>query len=356
MGPKKLLALLTIAALAACATPSPAPGLTPQSPAPPSSIPATVTPSPTGTMPLTPTPQDGVAFRYPPQQLIHDIIWSPDGQRLAVSAGTNIYIYDDGQLVQTLSVGVWSERIAFHPTRPILAAAGRDGQIRFWDLNQGGKTVCSFRAHERGAKSLAFGSDTLLATTGNDIISHLWDISSVLKGGCEVSSSALLIGNSFVASDLVFNSGGRQFALIDLHDIRLRETATRKLIATLHSDQSIFDLAMDPQGRWLAAAQGGATVALWDLTIRPRPTATIIPLPGGEPKTYVWRVDFSPDGQFLAGGASDGQLVVWDLATLKPVLRRKLPSTLSALAFKPNSHRLAAGTLGGALYFLEIEP
>jgi len=56
--------------------------------------------------------------------LIHDLRWSPDGSQLAIAAGTNIHLYDANLIEQhTIIVGVWTERIAFHPSQPILGAA-----------------------------------------------------------------------------------------------------------------------------------------------------------------------------------------------------------------------------------------
>ncbi len=342
--------------LASCTSHTPAQRITPS-----------VVPLPTKITPVLPTPTisptqlnaDAPLLRYPAPDLIHDLAWSPDGSHLAVSAGTNIHIYAaDGLAEQhSLAVGVWSERIAFHPSQPILAAAGKDGRIRFWDIDRtGGNEICSFVAHPKGANSLAFDPDgTFLATTGSEIISRLWDISSVLSGGCDVKAGAELIGASYTASDVAFSVDGQAFALVDIHDIRLRENGTRKLIATLKSDLSIFDLAFSPDGRWLAAAQSSATLTIWDLAGKPVPGPTTLQLSVNNPQMYVWRVDFSSDSRLLAGGGSDGSLLVWDVASLQPVFNRSLAHAVSGLAFRPGRHTLAVGTLDGAVYFWEIK-
>lgn len=348
------LALWTIC-LASCAAPATiAPVTTPFPTSQPQSITA-VSPHPT----VSPTQDTTSAalLRYPVRDLIHDLAWSPDGSRLAVAAGTNIHLYETGDLTEqhSLAVGLWAERIAFHPTLPLLAAAARDGSLRFWDLASGDER-CRFSAHAKGANSLAFAPQgTLLATTGTDIISHLWDITSLQTGGCDVRATADLIGSSFTSPDIAFSADGQQFALVDRHDIYLRATQTRKLIAVLKSDLAVFDIALSPDGRWLAAAQDKTNLALWDLATAGGPTPTILPFPGDAPQTYVWRVDFSSDSRLLAAGSSAGSLQVWDLESLKPLLNRHLPDAVSALAFRPGTHRLAIGILDGALYLWELD-
>jgi WD40 repeat protein len=284
--------------------------------------------------------------------LIHDLRWSPDGSQLAIAAGTDIHLYDSASLIEqhTLVLGVWTERIAYHPSQPILGAAAKDGSIRFWNTASGAE-ICKFTAHRKGANSLAFQPNgSLFATTGTDIISRLWDISSVVSGGCNVKAGALLIGSSYTAPDVAFSANGQQLALVDIRNIYLRESETRKLITVLKSDLAIFDITLSPDGRWLAAAQNDATVTLWDLTAKPAPTSTLLHLPASSPQTYVWRVDFSSDSGLLAGAASDGALLVWQLPGLQPVFSRNLSHAISGLAFKPNTYLLAVGVLDGSVY------
>jgi WD40 repeat protein len=373
--------------------PSPSPASSPTSVAITLRV-TTVTLPPTTPATSAPTPsavsKNDPILQFPIHDLIHDLRWSPDGSQLAIAAGTDIHLYDAANLVEQhiLTLGIWTERIAYHPSLPILGAAAKDGSIRFWDTASGTE-ICKFTAHRKGANSLAFQpggvvpperhpagttpagqpggvvpperhpagttpagqpGGNLLATTGTDIISRLWDISSVVSGSCDVKAGALLIGSSYTAPDVAFSADGQQLALVDIRNIYLRESQTRKLITVLKSDLAIFDIALSPDGRWLAAAQNDATVTLWDLTAKPRPTSTLLHLPASSPQTYIWRVDFSSDSSLLAGASSDGALLVWQLPGLQPIFRRNLSHAISGLAFKPNMPVLAVGTLDGAVY------
>jgi WD40 repeat protein len=301
--------------------------------------------------------------------LIHDIAWSPDGSQLAVAAGTKIHLYNSESLDEQhlLSVGVWTERLAFHPSLPILGAAVKDGTIRFWDTSNGSE-ICRFRAHRKGANSLSFqpasGSidpaetereEGLLVTTGAEIISRLWDISTLAAGECDVQPRAELIGSSHTAPDAAFSADGQRFALVDIRNVMLRESGTRKLIMALKGDQPIFDIALSPNGRWLAAAQSNASLALWDLLISPKPSVTTLQLSRLNTQAYTWRVDFSFDSNMSAGATSDGKLLVWQLPSLQPVFQRVLPDAISALAFKPRTHLLAVGVLQGMVYIYPVD-
>ena len=176
---------------------------------------------------------------------------------MAVSAGSRIHIVDTGALeeITDIQVGAWANRIAFHPGLPLIILAVKDGTIQFREIFSG-DLVCQFKAHEKGANSLAIHPDgTLLVTTGTDITSQLWDISSIENGECSIDEIGTFIGESYSSPDAAFSPDGNSIALVDLSNIRLRKTSDRKLIALLESEIPIFDIAFSPDGRWLAAAQ-----------------------------------------------------------------------------------------------------
>lgn len=318
----------------------------------------THTPFPTATIVVSPspTPEDTPAIQFPLRSLIHDLHWSADGSQLAIAAGTDIHLYDASLKEQHVIVlGLWAERIAFHPSQSMLGGALNDGSVRFWGTTTGDE-ICKFTAHAKGANSLSFQpGGNLFATTGTDIISRMWDISSVQTGGCDVKPVGQLIGSSFTAPTITFSADGQTFALVDIKDVYLRESQTRKLIAILGSDLSVFDIALSPDGHWLAVAQNDATLTLWDLTAKPKPTHTQLRFPRPNPKTYIWRVAFSADSRLLAGVTSVGDLQVWVLPGLEPVFSRSLGHPLSALAFNPLTSTLAVGTLDGSIWFYAIE-
>jgi WD40 repeat protein len=297
-------------------------------------------------------------LKYDSWEIIHDLTYSPEGSLLAVSAGNKVFLYNADPLILkfTLSPGVWTNRLAFHPTARLIALAVRDGSIQFWNTNTG-TLVCQFTAHAKGANSLSINPDgSLLATTGTDITSRLWDMSSVGKGGCNVLEGGKLIGESFSSPDVAFSPDGKCLALVDLTNIRLRNSADRKLIALLPGDLPIYDIAFSPDGRWLAAAEYQDTAALWDVSQPTKPSLSVLSQDSTNPKVYLWRVAFSPNSNLLATGASDGTLTLWDLSTQKPIKAYLLPRAISALSFSPDGKSIVAGGLDAAVWVLPLEP
>lgn len=353
---------LVLTLLTACAAPTSAPAavLPVTDTATPRIIHPTVTFVPTLTLlaapSATPSPTPEYAIQFAAPGLIHDLRWSADGSQLAIAAGTDIHLYDANLREQrVIPLGLWTERLAFYPSRPILGAALKDGSVRFWASDSGAE-ICKFTAHAKGANSLALQpGGNLLATTGTDIISRMWNISSVLTGECSVKPIGQMIGSSFTAPDVTFSADGQSFALVDIKDIYLHNSETRKLIVVLRGDLAIFDIALSPDGHWLAAAQNDATVTLWDLTAKPKPTSTLLHFPQGLTKTYTWRVDFSADGSLLAGATSNGEVLVWQLPALKPVFSRSLGRPISGLAVNPVTSALTVGTLDGTVYLYRIQ-
>ena len=348
---------LVVTLLTACAAPTAT--LTPDAfptDTPFPTLTATTTLTPIAFPSGTPSPTPEYALHFPAPGLIHDLHWSADGSQLAIAAGTDIHLYDASLHEQrVIPLGLWTERLAFYPSRPILGAALKDGSVRFWNSGNGAE-ICKFIAHTKGANSLALQpGGSLLATTGADIISRVWDISSVLTGGCDVKPVAKLIGSSFTAPDVSFSADGTSFALVDIKDIYIHNSDTRKLIVVLRGHLAIFDIALSPDGHWLAAAQNDSTVTLWDLTAQPKPTSTLLHFPQGTSTSYTWRVDFSADASLLAGATSSGELLVWELTNLQPIFSRSLGHPISGLAFHPTTSALTVGTLDGAVYVYSVK-
>lgn len=354
---------LCILLIAACAAPAASP---PPSAAPTASATPGATASPT-TTPIppapdaTPSPIPTPHLQYAPTDIILDIAYSPDtlsgagGALLAVAAGLTVHLYDAATLTEQVKIPftVWVNRLDFHPTRPILATAAKDGRVQFWDTRTGA-ALCAFTAHEKGAIAVAFHpTQAVLGTTGNAIVSKVWDISSVLAGGCDVREAGQLIGASFNATDFLFDAGGHFLALTDIESIRLRNAADLTLINTLRTGLPIYDLALSPDSRWLAAANRYSAVTLFDIRDPQKPIRATL----GEntPKTFTWRVAFSPNGRLLASGNNKGALTVWDVHTLQPIAKFTLPNDVAAIAFSPNGRWLLAGGTDAAITFFDLE-
>jgi WD40 repeat protein len=300
-------------------------------------------------------------IRYTPWELVHDLAWSPDGSQLAVSAGDWVHIYNTATLgeLQVLYTAAWAVDLDYQLSE-ILALAAKDGSLQFWEPNTG-SLLCRMQAHDKGANSLdIYPSDRLLASAGNDAILRLWDLAPLLEGDipksgdedCDLQLTAELIGGAFAVPAVRFNPDGTLVASIDLQVVRLRDPLTQRLVSSLRAENSLFDIAFSPDGRWLASAELGNQVRLWEVS-----TGEVLhTLPSGESQSnFMWRAAFSPDGEILAAGSSDGTITLWEAASGE-LLRTISAHTRSvtALEFSPDGRWLASGSLDANVLLWEV--
>jgi WD40 repeat protein len=347
-------ALLLLAAIAAgCAVESPSPTPTAPTVSPtailsPQASPQVVSPTQTPAVP---------SLHFPSNQPVLDLAYSAEGRLLAVAAGDKVHLYDATTLDETvvLPAGAWVNRVAFHPALPLLALAAKDGSIQFWRSD--GTLVCRLdQAQRNGATSVAFHPNGLmLASTGNGIVSHLWDISALAGDPCDVRPAGQLIGASHASSDIMFDPGGTAFALVDENHIRLRDPVTRKLIANLKGPSPIFRLVFSKDGAYLAAGETGAVTRVWDLSNPQQASFTELLNDDSPSDTFISSLAFDMDGSLLAAGGSDGMVTLWDLAARQPVATYRHERAVTGLSFSPDGTWLVSGGLDAAVHFWKIK-
>lgn len=303
-------------------------------------------------------------FRFGAWEQVLAVAWSPDGKLLAASAGEKVYIFE-GEIntpIQVLQINSGADRLVFSPEQNspvpyLLAAAAKDGTVQLWDALTGQKLV-AWGAHQKGARSVAFHpTGGILATTGGDAMVRLWELPQLDSDLPEAPAlRAEMIGGAYIIPDAKFSPDGSLVASVDIHDIRLRDPATQRLVRTLRGETSIFRIAFSPEGSLLAAAEMGNRLSLWE-------TASGLPLgvwsaSGGqavEDKVFLWDLVFSPDGKWLAAGGSDGMITLWrspagQVASHFPAHAQAVTS----LAFNPQGQWLASGGLDGALRLWDV--
>jgi WD40 repeat protein len=108
-------------------------------------------------------------------------------------------------------------------------------------------------------------------------------------------------------------------------------------------------VAFSPDGRWLATGASDRTARIWDAQTGQR--LRTLPHDG-----WVVAVAFSPDGRWLATG-SQKMVRIWDAQTGSQPLRT-IPhdGEVVAVAFSPDSRRLATGTSGNQAVLWALTP
>jgi dipeptidyl aminopeptidase/acylaminoacyl peptidase len=128
-------------------------------------------------------------------------------------------------------------------------------------------------------------------------------------------------------------------------DVSFWDVAQRKLLKTENAiDAGLFALAVDPKGKWLAAAGRGTSVALFDLSAGKGP---LLLKRGGKTGPNYRALAFSQNGRFLAAARSDAAIELSEAdGPVEDILHRTPGSTgiISGLAFRADDTELVCTT------------
>ena len=255
---------------------------------------------------------------------------SPDGRLVAVATSLAIELRDTTRLnkiVRTLEGGAAFQSVAFSPDGQLVAGGGKYGDVFVWQTADGQLARKLERPIQKMVSSLQFSEDarSLAGLVGDfgETSLVVWDISS---GKVTKQSEKALERRSAALS-----FAGQRLALTNWsnYDVRLLDFSG-KLIGTLAGHtEFIYSLAFSPDGQTLASGTSDGTVQLWS-TQNGRKLRVISELPA-----TPLALSFSSDGRLLTGLLYKSGIAVWDVETGKQV------STL-----RGSSAQASSGVLG----------
>jgi RNA polymerase sigma factor (sigma-70 family) len=221
---------------------------------------------------------------FEPGGSVKSLAFSPDGGLLATASGSDLY---DGWVrdVPGHGAAVWDvatrsrlarlvghtggvNAIAFSPDGKLLATAGNDRAVRFWNPGTG-TPLRQLPVQPRPVECLAFSPDgTRLALGGQGDLLRLHDVGT----GALVQSFP---APNYWVLRLAFSPDGRTLASTSREDpregfpLRLWDVATGKERARFVGHQgTAFGVNFSRDGRTLVSGGGDSTVLLWDVTGR----------------------------------------------------------------------------------------
>jgi len=335
-----------------------------------------------GTLKIWETTTGRELLSLPRMSGLYDVIFMPDNQRIVTThqdGTTRIWDAQSGQMLLTLAGHISTVvGVASHPGGDQIATAGYDGTVKIWDPNPG-KEILTMAAHKDQVWDVRYSPDgTRLASASLDGTLKIWDpVTGTLLHSLEP-------GTPFTA--LAFSPDGTWLGAGSLDGpVYLWKTALDlpPVILTGHNGR-VVDLAFSPGGQRLVTTSWDATARVWDLAQKHEivvftghgnagliqaafsPDGTRVYTSGGfeareweaatgeELAVYsaddreIYGLAVSPDGSRMAIGLQDGEILVWDTAERKIILRLAGHAGLVfRLAFSPDGTRLASASFDG---------
>jgi WD40 repeat protein len=268
---------------------------------------------------------------------VHDVVYSPDGKRLAtVSEDSKAKVWDaaSGRELLTLSghsQALWG--VAFSADGGRLATAGEDRKARVWDVASGRELTVVSGTSE--AAAVAFSPDgTRLAVGYADGIVRVWDIASRQR-------LLELAGHSGAVRALSFSPDGMRLASASQDaTAKIWDAVSGKKLRDLAGHRAeVRGVSFSPDGMRLATASSDHTTKIWEIASG-RQVITLADA------NAVFRVAYSPDGRRLATALADRTAKVWDAVSGKEWLTLSGHTDIVVgVAFSPDGTRLASASV-----------
>ena len=286
---------------------------------------------------------------------IYGCAFAPDGRSIATASADGTVCVWDAVTCTRKSVlsPQWRQAardrnvygVAFAGGSDRVAAACGDGAIRLWNVDSGA-LVTELRGHSRRVFAVSFAAESLrLASASEDGTARIWDLE---QGRC-----VAVLRHPLRVNGVAWTADGTGLATVSA-DAILRfwtsweEASARELVG--HRD-TVWSVASLPGDRFVTAS-ADTTARVWDAGKRTEPVVQC----GSEDRVGVRGVACSPDGRLAATATAQGQVRLWNMATL--AAERDMPTVrgrVNAVDFSPAGDLVAAACGDGSARLYSVE-
>jgi WD40 repeat protein len=309
------------------------------------------------------TATDTVSIEEFNREAFTALTWAPNGNVLAVSDASNIWLYDmsdfnhidyDSQPLESDSYRI--SDLAWNPDGTLLASANASNtgySITVWDIDSG-EIALVLEGHTLPIWSIEFSPDgKTLASGGDDGIVRLWDVTSGEMLHTLEDDYALQV------SDITFNPNGTELAVAghqgSLDRVWIWNLKTGDLVRRILGPSFLNNIAYNPDGTILAGEGISETVGnsiwLWDGQTGDELTVFLsYPSP-------IRSIAFNVDGTILAVGFADSTVQLLDASTGQVLTTLEGHSEMiQKVAFNANETMLASASIDGKIFLWGILP
>ena len=309
--------------------------------------------------------------QFPLDSSVNDVAFNPDGRQLALGTDTALQLWDveTGRLLLAFDEEGPVFSVAFSPDGGVLAIASHSA-VRLWNTRSG-ELDFTIDGDTQSPMSIAFSPDGTMLAFGSwfEEGAQLWDL----------TTRSVLFELSGELHDtqwnVTFSPDSRVLATASFSQVRLWDTSTGVLLASLPQRGVFGEVAFSPDGQtvycpgeelqaWSLAghllraygepaydvfvpAHGGSLISFRGPEIQYWDAATGAPLAALDLPGYaslISSVAFSPDDLAVASGSVDDIIRVWNVAAgdLEVSFEANL-GAVNVVSFDPTGSMLATG-------------